>query len=250
MPQTVHSLLLTLRARPASSAPQLAQALGTSVPTVQRLLRRAGNDVLTLGQARRTRHAARRALRGDMTPLPVHRIDAHGTVQPFGTLALIAPDGAAMPLASSGWPVPAKARDGWWDGLPYPLQDMRPQGYLGRQFAHALAELLQLPADPRAWSDDDTLVALSIAGADTVGDLVVGAPALRHWQAARQQNTVPVAPAERAHAYVECAHRALMDENPRDQARRANVPNSRPCARSRTTLNATTQTKRAPPTCW
>ncbi len=42
-----------------------------------------------------------------------------------------------MPLPAGTWPVPDEARDGWWEGLPYPFYDMRPQGYMGRQFALA-----------------------------------------------------------------------------------------------------------------
>jgi hypothetical protein len=37
----------------------------------------------------------------------------------------------------------------------YFLQDLRPDGFLGRQFACAHGPALQLGDDPRQWSDDD-----------------------------------------------------------------------------------------------
>ena len=161
-------LATALARQPAAPAQDLAARLGVSLPTVHRLLRGAGAQVVTLGRARRTRHAWRRALRGWLGDWPVYRIDEQGAPHAWSTLALVAPQGCAMPLEGTGWPVPPdepgsapSASDGWWPGLPYPLQDLRPQGYMGRQFARAVHEALQLPPDPRAWSDDDVLLALA-----------------------------------------------------------------------------------------
>ena len=206
-------LAAALRRHPASSAQDLATRLGVSVPTVHRLLRSAGDQVITLGRARRTRHAWRRALRGQASDvqgdLPVYQIGTDGMPQPWAPLALVAPQGTSLPLEGTGWPVPEESRDGWWPGLPYPLQDMRPQGYMGRQFARAVHEALQLPADPRAWGDDDVLVALARAGTDTVGNLIVGDEALRRWQSARLDAPEPLADAEVPAAYLALANQAV-----------------------------------------
>lgn len=59
------------------------------------------------------------------------------------------------------------------DGLPWFLQDMRPQGFLGHAFAAANATL-QLPANPDHWNDDQILRALAMAGEDLPGSLIVG----------------------------------------------------------------------------
>jgi hypothetical protein len=72
-------------------------------------------------------------------------------------------------------------RDGWFDGLPYFLQDLRPDGFLGRQFARLHAQILQLGDDPREWSDDDALYAISLLGADQSGNFIVGEGAFRLW---------------------------------------------------------------------
>lgn len=202
-------LAAALARQPAASAQDLAARLGVSLPTVHRLLRAAPAQVVSLGRARRTRHAWRRALRGQAGDLAVYRVDAQGVPHAWASLALIEPQGCAMPLDGADWPVPPDARDGWWPGLPYSLQDMRPQGYMGRQFARAVHEGLQLPPDPRAWSDDDVLVALSRAGGDTVGDLIVGDEALRRWQAGRLDAPAPLAGSELPAAYLALAAQAV-----------------------------------------
>lgn len=202
-------LAVVLARQPGASAKDLAAQLGVSLPTVHRLLRTAPGQVLSLGRARRTRHALRRALRGQVGELPLYRIDRDGVPHALGALALIAPAGCALPLEGSGWPVPPEARDGWWPGLPYPLQDMRPQGYMGRQFARAVHEALQLPPDARAWADDDVLLALSRAGGDTVGDLILGDEALRRWQTARLDAPAPLTEAELLAAYAALAEQAV-----------------------------------------
>jgi hypothetical protein len=207
------ALAAALRRHPASSAQDLAARLGVSVPTVHRLLRSAAAQVVTLGRARRTRHAWRRALPGQPAnapgDLPIYQIGADGMPQPWAPLALLTPEGTALPLEGTGWPVPEEARDGWWPGLPYPLQDMRPQGYMGRQFARAVHEALQLPADPRAWSDDNVLLALARTGNDTVGNLIVGDEALRRWQSARLDAPAPLAEADVPAAYLALADQAV-----------------------------------------
>jgi hypothetical protein len=93
------------------------------------------------------------------------------------------PDGCALEFREDfGWPLSSlDMRDGWFEGLPYPLQDMRPQGFLGRHFARRHAALLQVPENPALWSDDDALHALSLLGADTPGNLILGEVACRAW---------------------------------------------------------------------
>ena len=170
----------------AVGAADLAPALRVSVPTVHRLLARLPpGELLTVGKARRTRYALARPLRGGPATHPVHAVDAQGRLHARGTLTLLRPEGCWMDLAATGWPVPEEARDGWWPGLPYPLHQMRPQGYMGRQFARAEHRRLQVPPDLAQWSDDDALFAMSQAGSDLSGDLIVGEAACEQWLAER-----------------------------------------------------------------
>jgi len=147
-----------------------------------RRVRAAGEDIVVRGSARRTVYAARRALRGSKAALPLYRVDPQGAVQQVARLDLTHPDGCAVEfLGDFGWPLDEEMQSGWFDGLPYPLQDMRPQGFLGRGFARHHAALLQVPEDPTAWSDDDALHALSLLGTDPLGDLILGDAACRRW---------------------------------------------------------------------
>ncbi|MFO1319216.1 MAG: HipA domain-containing protein [Burkholderiales bacterium] len=162
-----------------------------SVPTLHRILAEAGPHVLTAGKARRARYALRRPLRGAAADLTVYEIDVAGHVTQVGTLVTVYPSGSWLDLAAMGWPHPDDSRDGWWNGLPYPCHDMRPQGYMGRQFARAEHRRLGVPADPNAWSDDDVLVVLSRSGIDASGSLILGDLAVEQWTAARLTSPAP-----------------------------------------------------------
>ena len=178
----VLELIRLLRLRGRQPAGDLARLLGISRPTLMRTVRAAGDAVVAQGRARRTAYAARRALRGSLAPLPLYRVGLDGEPREIGHLHLTVPDGTAVEFeADIGWPLDADMADGWFEGLPYPLQDMRPQGFLGRHFARRHAPLLQVSDDPTRWSDDDALHALSLLGSDTLGDLIVGETACRLW---------------------------------------------------------------------
>ncbi len=60
------------------------------------------------------------------------------------------------------------------EGLPWWLTDMRPQGFLGRAYAHQHASSLGLPPDVRHWSDTDAVRAVLANGGDAVGNLLLG----------------------------------------------------------------------------
>ncbi len=211
--QTSRNQLTTVLARrAAASAGTLAEQLGVSVPTLHRMLQEQGRAVVTAGSARRTRYALRRPLRGETAELPLYAVDGAGRAALVSHLALVHPQGSRMSLAGSGWPVPDEARDGWWDGLPYPLVDMRPQGYLGRQLARAQHRALAVPANPDEWSDDDVVYGLSRLGSHVSGNLILGDAAFEHWQAQKlspPETMTPLQPRAIAKAYVRLAEQAV-----------------------------------------
>jgi hypothetical protein len=47
-----------------------------------------------------------------------------------------------------------------WQGFPFFPGDARPQGFLGRTIARRVSRGLQVPDDPRQWSDEDIVVFL------------------------------------------------------------------------------------------
>lgn len=199
-----------LALQPAQAAPELAAVLGVSVPTLHRQMARLpAGEVISAGRARRTRHALARRLRGGPSQLPVFAVGREGRLQAVGPLTLTQPEGSHLLLADAGWPVPEEARDGWWPGLPYPLHQMRPQGYMGRQFARLSHRRLQVPEDVTRWSDDDALFVMSVAGSDLSGNLIVGEAACQQWLAERAQPQAPMAEAEHVAHYLQRADEAV-----------------------------------------
>lgn len=190
-------------------AADLAKELGVSVPTLHRMLQGLAPRVVSAGKARRTRYALNRAIRGVHQGYPLYAIDASGVVEEISTLVAISPTGTWMLLPSDRWPVPEESVDGWWDGLPYPLHDMRPQGYMGRQFALIEHQLLQVPQNPEAWSDDDILHAMSMRGADLPGNLILGQVAYELWLRNRMAPTPLIEPEMLGEAYARLAEEAV-----------------------------------------
>ena len=150
---------------------QLQQALGTSQPTLSRALAPllASGQVIKVGAARSQRYLLPRAVPGVGSSVPVSRIDEAGQPAPFARLHALA--GGAFWL--DGVVDEAGAAGQRHDGLPWFLDDMVPQGFMGLTFAQSHPEL-RLAADPAQWSNDDRLRALTLFGDDLPGNLIVG----------------------------------------------------------------------------
>jgi len=185
----VEPLLRLLSSAGPLPAAGVLDRLGTSRATLMRTVRAAGDRMVVRGRARRTTYAAARPLRGRREPIPLFEVDTEGHAHEAGELQLIEPRGCALDARGFPWPMSDAMCDGWFEGLPYPIADMRPQGYLGRTLARTHSTLLQVPEDPRYWSDDDVLHGLSVIGADLPGNLIVGETSFRQWQAGRQRDT-------------------------------------------------------------
>jgi HipA-like C-terminal domain len=202
-------LISVLRRRAAVSAPELAEQLGVSGPTLHRMLLEIHGGIVSTGRARRTRYALRRAVRAESGEIPLYSVDGTGRAELATHLALVHPQGSCMPLAHTGWPVPIEARDGWWPGLPYPLYEMRPQGYLGRQLARLRQREFAVSANPEEWSDEDIVHVLSHCGADVSGNLILGDAAYEQWQAATLSAAEPLKPRSLPKAYAALAELAV-----------------------------------------
>jgi hypothetical protein len=197
-----------LRRQPGARSADLAAAAGTSLPTLNRMLKEVSADIVRVGRAGRTRYYLRRLLKGMADDITVYRIDTQGRASVAGQLRLIAPEGCVLDVAAMGWPVAQEFAAGVWPGLPYPLQDMRPQGFLGRALAQQVAAGLQMPSNPKDWSDDDVLQVLMRYGHDCTGDLIVGDAALQRWlQSKTKEPTIVAEQALPAH-YLQLAQNA------------------------------------------
>lgn len=172
-----------LQVHPGISSAKLCSSLGgINRSTLTRRLATLGNALISRGGSRRIAYALRRALRGNDASIPVYRIDEAGRGHQAGVLDCIQPTGTALLFHEPFlWPLQNAMQDGWFDGLPYPLVDARPQGFLGRNFARHYAMVLRVSENPDDWSDDDILHVLSTVGFDLPGNLILGEAAYRQF---------------------------------------------------------------------
>ncbi len=202
-----------LRQAEPQSAPALALGLGTSQATLSRRLSALGDDVLRLGRARRARYALARPIGRQGSSWPLFHIDAAGRAHELGRLAAAGAEGFVLQAHA---PVPSlmhgEFSNGWFGGLPWFMDDMRPQGFLGRAFARSVTRSLQLPPDPTRWSSDEVLTGLLVQGHDAPGDLVLGQAAVERALAATLSPADAIDHAERVKRYPEIARAALQGE--------------------------------------
>ena len=202
-----------LAGHPLATSPEACLALsGINRSTLMRLVAQLDDEVVRRGGARRSRYALRRPLRGRMGDLPLYRVDTEGNGHVVGALAPLHPNGCALDFSEPcRWPLAAgPMQDGWFEGIPYPLQDMKPSGFLGRNFAHQYGRDLGVPENLNHWTDDDVLSVLAVRGHDQSGDLILGDRAYeRHLEASRAWEETLVTEPTVPEAYPRLAELAL-----------------------------------------
>lgn len=195
--------------RRQASARELGDALDASQPSISRWLAAAGDRVVRIGQARHTRYAATRQVRGLDDRWPLYRIDGNGQPHAFGQLIALHGDGCVITTAQPIDWLRDGFRDGVFPGLPWFLDDMRPQGFLGRLFAQRSAHELGLDPDILRWNEDAVLTALLLRGDDGPGNFVLGDQALDR----ALRNTPEAIPApQRVERYATLAQATLAGE--------------------------------------
>jgi hypothetical protein len=170
-----------LRARGPVSATELAAALRVNRTTIARTLQGFGGELVTLGATRSTRYLLRRSIRHIGNRWPLFRIGEDGRAAEWAELEAL--HERSWRVSWTGTPPEWAARftgdNGLWSGFPFFLDDVRPQGFIGRIITSHVSRLLDLPEDPARWSDDHTVVYLQAAGEDLPGNLVLGGECLR-----------------------------------------------------------------------
>jgi DNA-binding transcriptional ArsR family regulator len=171
-----------------TSAAALAKALGVHQSTISRAIAslQANGDVVRLhGPTRGARYALTRRVGSVGSSWPLYRIDSTGSVTQLGVLHALARDDYYLRSET--------ALAGLSEGIPYPLQDVRPAGFLGRTVSQRYPELA-LPLRVNDWNDEHFLHYLTQRGADCTGDFLIErtfipprpkAAALGAWRSAR-----------------------------------------------------------------
>ncbi len=182
-PSSIDPAQIRLRLQVAGplSAQELAGPLGVNRRTVQRALAQLGQEVVQLGKTRNTRYALRRSIRGANGALQFARLTTTGIAHEWGILTALHGGWQlewASPAVRPDWADQVHDHAGFCEGLPFFITDLRPQGFLGRAIARRLPERLGFPADPRNWSDDQTIAYLSEWGDDLPGNLALGDEAI------------------------------------------------------------------------
>jgi len=117
------------------------------------------------GRGKATRYGAARTIATMGSEFPLYTIDEAGA----------SAKAAVLNAVSGGryWLQPPEGLGRGFADLPYFLQDMRPQGYLGRTFPRQHNHL-GVPPRIADWGSDHVILALARAGEDCVGNLVLG----------------------------------------------------------------------------
>jgi hypothetical protein len=170
-----YQLLTLLRTEGPLSPSTLMIRLGISQPTLFRTVRDAPNEIIALGAARNRKLAALRNIRGLGTEIPVFLISVEGEIEHIGDLLSLYPSSFAFVLKAS----PLKPQ--LYPGLPFFLDDIRPQGFLGRAFNQNHPDL-KLPPRLLDWNNDDILEAIVRRGEDLTGNILIGAQSFEKFQ--------------------------------------------------------------------
>jgi hypothetical protein len=208
MPTDHRFAIRSLLASGPLTAREMALKLDLSQATVSRGIQSLGEQIVRFGPYRSIHYALRRPLLS-VPEIPVYRVSPDGRVALLGRLSPVQPSGYVMTNSddsttySKGFP--------WW------LDDMRPQGFLGRAFVAALAPHLDLPARLGDWQEEHVLCALlSQPGNDAVGNLILGDAGRDHFLQRPAPEALPAATL--AARYAELARQAVAGEAPASSA--------------------------------
>ncbi|MFH1434952.1 MAG: type II toxin-antitoxin system HipA family toxin YjjJ [Pseudomonadota bacterium] len=165
-------LMRVLALEGPTAAGEASRRLGISQPAFSRLAARNRGDLLFTGRARSTRYAARRTIPSVGRSVPIYEIDEAGKARRLATLQAIQPRGFFVETTAGDM------RGGFYDDLPYFLDDLRPAGFLGRLIPLRHPDL-GLGQDIRQWTADHCLIYLTRFGWSLSGNLVLGEEAFR-----------------------------------------------------------------------
>lgn len=190
--------LLLQGPRPAS---ELRKSLAISQATFSRLAA-AQPQIVQFGKARATRYALLRPVRG-VECFPLWRVDEAGRAEKWGEVMPCWPQGSCLVQLESG-------EVQWFDGLPWYLTDLRPQGFLGRAWGRSIAASLRLPEDIRLWQEEEVLYALGASQVENAGGWLIAEENYQRWVMAPAP--VAIKESEKLLRYPQLAAEALAGD--------------------------------------
>jgi hypothetical protein len=150
--------------------------------------------------------------RPDRDEYPLFRLRGDGSVERLGHVVPMPGDGFHVQVTAErpNLVCPPDGGDaGTFPGLPWYLDDLRPQGFLGRAYARRHSHALGLPLDRGHSHPRSLLKMLSRTGGTGQGDIVPGEAALRAALVAREAPTDQLHAAGRLQAYPKRAGSVL-----------------------------------------
>ncbi|MBN8886929.1 MAG: type II toxin-antitoxin system HipA family toxin YjjJ [Rudaea sp.] len=203
-----------LRRRGIVTAAEIARELDVSQAGVSRLVAAAGERIVRIGKARASRYALAHPIARAGSRWPLYRIEARARPEKLGELQALHNDAFLFEPAR---PLPAFLEgdfgSGLFPGLPWFLDDQRPQGFLGRAFGRRIAADIGARDDIVLWHSDDIVLGLLRHGEDQAGDLVLGEATLQRALRDIQEPRAVFPARQRAKAYPQLADIALRGES-------------------------------------
>lgn len=189
---------------------EIGAALGVTQSTVSRLLSKMP-EVVAFGAARARKYALARDLPGVDQPIPFAEVSREGELHACGSLYVLQGGWYAVTrLASNKYT--------FYQGLPFFLSDIQPQGFLGRAEPLRHADL-ELPRDIQQWSPEHFLKYVSRRGENAPGNLVLGNESQARFLYERcKQRDVVIIERERAARYPPLAQAAMRGDPPGSSA--------------------------------
>ena len=162
--------------RGPSTSREIQAATGLSQSSVARRLREMEDAVVQLPMGRSIRYAATCNAFGSNDKLPLSMVDTDGNTALIAYIRPLCHGGFFVePVIDISPLLMGENKDGLYAGLPYFLYDLRPQGFLGRLTAQAIASRSDdFPTDPRHWNTDQIGRYLISNGDDLPGNFKFG----------------------------------------------------------------------------
>ena len=149
-------------------ASEACAQLNISQSSFSRIAAKSSGNILVVGKASRTMYVLKRDIPDVGNYMPIHIIDENGKASMLGKLHAVFPRGFYFAYAG-----PNGRTSRFFDDLPYFMDDLRPNGFLGRLIPSTHPEL-NLPQNINDWSANDSLRYLTKFGSDLIGNLLIG----------------------------------------------------------------------------